>query len=550
MVDVIQKYGFLQTRINDEGKIILVSGASGSGKSIAIQNYVYQFKRHLKGKVIYVTEKHVSAMENAFCCIDKFTAEQKQAIKEAKIPEEEIYPEKVEIYHPFTFAFPKFYVPENLKLFSFSLKSIDTFSYAALLGRNLESPSTIICQKVAQELKKNDNVFTFLHRVYSLASKKENEEEFKIVKPDIERMGIPLESYGSKKDISQITMIFSKFKKHYFLHEENSPYNLDDKKWKEIIKSNDVITMFTLWKIDEERLRYFSYIEILQKLHENISKSKTKTPLLIVLEEIKILLPRNAPDGSIEQQLIEVLRKMLAGLRSSGVTIIATTQSYYETNSDFRSGVEGKNVLLMKMTFEDLRKFSRDYRITPENYDQLVKLGRGEFVFMDSICGTHDIAAKFRFFHVPFAHRENKYGDFINEFKKTYPDKLINYDDKIKEMETKFNDDFRIHSDKIVKEMKEDKPNKKTNKGEDKEVKEDKGDSFVFNLEHGRKGYELVLMTPLSNWTNREKLMDIKIDRIPFQKNIVKYALSINDFDFIEKHIHPKFMETHFKNEK
>lgn len=510
-----------------------------SGKTVFIQNYAKDFRRKF-GKVIYVTEKHISAMENAFMCIDTISSKQKQLLDRISMPESERYPEKIEILHPFTFSFPTQNVPENIKLFTFSIKEVDPSSYAALIGRSPQSPASILCKQVAENLGKQEDLFSFLYKIYERSREKEGEELS--IASLRQTMGIPIESYGSKTDVQQITSKFSPLQEHYLLHRESEPLNLNEKRWKEIIQDTETITMFTGWKIpDKDKyIRYFIIIEILQKLKEHLP-SYAKGSVLLILEEIMALLPRSVMEGSIEEVLALIIRELLVSIRSSNVTILMTTQGYNQTSPHLRI-VADENIILMKQTAEDIKAFARDFRISKHNYDTLVGLKTGEFVFLKDILGENELAPKFHCFYVPFAHREEGYKDFVTEFKKRYPNRLISHKETIKSIRKQYEECFEAH----LKNMKEKEKQRREKKKQEKETTTKNLPESTDSVDIDKKCYDFVQQNPDLSWNARTALFDGNISRNHLQKLAVKYALEIQDHDFIDRFSSKAFVRTNF----
>lgn len=327
-----EESGFYKVKLNADGKIIMIVGTSGSGKSVLLQNYVYNFKRFQHGKVIYLTEKPQSPMENAFCCIDKLSTFQKNEIEKSMIPQHEIHPENVEIYHPFTFNFPTTRVPEIINFCTFDIKSVDKDSFSAMLGRDTDSSSVLLCSNIAKHLEATDSLFTFLFKAYKMTSEKDDDIEIrKVQQLSEENLWVPFETYGSKKDIDQLKVTSKELLDDYFLQPINCIYNLTPQKMKEIIQDNSKITLFTTWKIRDKKTKYFFYIELLKRLNKAIIENK-HPPILIVLEEIKILLPKTLGDKEeFKHKLSELLRETLSGMRSSNVTICLDENTKIQT---------------------------------------------------------------------------------------------------------------------------------------------------------------------------------------------------------------------------
>jgi len=575
------KDGFTEIKIDSSGKLLMIVGGSGSGKTVLVQNIAYQSRRYAGMKVIYITEKPQSSMENSFCCLDKISEGQDRALERSMVPDTERYPEKVEIFHPFTFNFPKTLVPDNIKLFSLSIKDVDEDSYGALLGRDVDSPSVLLCQSVADELSEKDDIFSFLFKAYQLSSSKDSEAEIKTGKLSEKNMWIPFETYGSKRDIDQIKVTFKNLAEDYLLQPSNSPMNLSDEKLIKMIRDRETLSMFTMWKIKDKKTKYFTYIELLKRLN-NVIVNNRHPPILIILEEIKILLPKTTGDKEkYKEKLAEVLREMLAGLRSSNVTLLATTQSYYETNSDFRDGIISENVMIMKLSSEDVKSIGRDFRLNSENFNTLTTLRTGEFVFFNDIQSTQNVAEKFKVFHVPFGHREPGYDDYIHEFRKLYPDRMVTLKQEIKDVRVLFNKSSKVQKKRVTEWEQSKRKKKKEEESSTKVVEKKLSDTISdpdlnkeevedFDFEDdsvrdtfeppskrtlykgsnrqkvGRKGYDIVMDTPSSSWKSRLVLIEDDISEALMKKVVSEYAISIKDYEFMKSTFQKKYVKSNY----
>ena len=461
-VDILEKGGLKYIRLGTQNVLLLIVGGAGSGKSVLLNSIAWQSKEYKNAKVIYLTEKPSSPMENCFCGIErKDSGMGAQIIRDNldsdKVPKRQ----EIEIFHPFTFAFPKTKVPDCMKLFTIPLKSIADESFSALLGRDMDSPSVMLAQEVKENLDDEGDIYSFLFEAFKKSSLGQADGEVKLsASISKKNMGIPVESFGSKRDVEQIKHTFRNLEHHYFLQDSECEMNLDEQKFKEIIQNNK-ITFFTMWQLNDKKLQYFLYIELLYKLYQYIPKYGDR-PILLILEEIKILLPRTA-DLNYEKAMVKILREMLAGIRSCDTDILASTQSYFETNKDFTDGVN--EVLLMKVTLQDLRRLNKEFSLSSSNYKVLNSLETGECTLMKELIeGNRDnpiTATKYRVFYVPFAHREKGYPPFWQHWKKFYPDRMTSFKLEINDMKRKKDTNWKHHEANVKRYMKGLDANKK-----------------------------------------------------------------------------------------
>jgi len=578
-----ERNGLNYLHLDGVNSIVLIIGCTGSGKTVLTDSTAWQMK-HLKGyKVIYLTEKPQGCMENAFCGIERNSKKQdKIIISDGMVHDFVIDNEKIEVYHPFTFQFPKNNVPNIMRLFTLPLKKIEEESFCALLGRTSDSPTVKLCTEVKQSMKDYDDMYSFLFKAFEKSTLgQENNIKF-VSSAKEDEMGLPIESFGSKDDIELLKHSFKKFQTHFFIQDNKCEMNLTEEKLIEMINDQQTTTFFTMWKIDDRRLIYFLYIELLLKLRKIIKSGKGKYPLLIIIEEIKILLPKKA-ELKYEVVLINILREILSDIRNSqrGASIIATTQSYYETNMDFRSGIS--DIILFKLNIEDQKAFSRDFKILAQNENILNKLEPGRFVLKQDLFDKEEIPTKFRAFYVPFAHKEAGYPEFPTYWKYRYPDSVLShrleinemfdkhkkllkeqmqrsyeFEEKIKQMEDKKKQyemqkqkEREENKDEIMQRDSIEPPKRKTKLKIPEKLNDNKimDDDPTINAQIKKYKdeakpdikedinficYDTAVSTPCATWEDRALLHGL--DAETFKKNALQYALQKQDKKFLEKY--------------
>jgi len=522
------KYGRSRTIIGGNHSTVILVGSTGSGKTIAITMSAISLKKFKNFKVIYITEKDISPMENAFMGIEA----KDKTIREKQ---HQRFPDKedIEIYHPFTFNFKKqrlSKLPDVIKLFTLSLKETSDEGFSALLGRDLDSPTIALCQENRRLLKPDENIFTFITNSFKKSSITiEDSEERYTSKSSKQNWGLPIESYGGKRDIGQIKRRFFSFQEDYFLREHNCELNLKNEDMKKILQ-NDKITFFSTGYLKNKLLKYFTNIEILEKIRNNI-KFLNK-PLLIIFEEIKILLPE-LKGLKQEDILSQQLRSMLSEIRSSNVSILASSQSYFETNKKFLGST--KDVVIMKIGSEDRRRLIKEFNINVGNAEVIKSLRTGEFAFLDDL-ERKKKAKKFMCFYTPYCHREEGYPEFVKYWNKVYPDKVINHYKLFNKLEKEFKDQWKDQQQRIKEMEKARKEAKKKEEKKEKEVPKEKGEEC----------YKLTNETPDHSWNARTLLIDGIDSPVTVQKIAVSHALKTGDFEFIKKHSSETFIKNNF----
>ena len=580
--------GFIRGMLTGNNTVMLIVGSVGSGKSILVNSIAWQMKHFNKYKIIYVTEKNDSPLENAFCGIASDSSWQKRMLESSMLTgSRTIDKEDIEIYHPFTFNFPKSRVPDCMHLFTMPISEINDLSFSVLMGRDIDSPTVKICQEVKNSLKKEDDIYSFVFKVFEKSSLSKEEHGVKFSqKSSVDSMLLPIESYGSKREVEQVKSGMSDLNEHWFLQDDECELNLTEKKLAEILNNNKT-TFFTMWKLNNEKLQYFTYIDLLFKIRKLIGEHKCKREILIILEEIKILLPKTA-NLDYEKKLISILRKMLAGLRSSGVTILATTQSYFETNSEFRDGVHKDQVFLMSLSMEDIKSFSSNFSISIANQTMLSSLKTGEVIMASQLFERFDDPTVLKCFYVPFAHRERKMSPFVDYWKERYPDNCISYKDILEEMSKKQKECQKMQierTENFVKKLEE----RKQKKAEEKEKKleelmlrselSQRGQTAEQQTmqttpkKRQRKNYQFdevtqeliepektaeekreagicsfIKSTPDADWGSRGMLLGKS--PIDLEKEAVGEALKNKDFEFIKRFSSRKFIKDNFPDKE
>jgi len=289
--------------------------------------------------------------------------------------------------------------------------------------------------------------------------------------------------------------------------------------------------------------------------------------------------------------LIEIIKKMFAGIRSSNISILATTQSYYETNTDFRDSVN--EIIMMKVNSEDQKSISRDYGISSANMNLLNSLKIGQCVLFKDIKNKDGVANKFQLFYVPFAHREEGDSHFWTAWKHKYPEKMQDIKAILKSMREKQQLHLKEHEEKMKKwvdieiQRQRDKHKKVDDGDEDtkltkqdislpiiselvvkidkrtrkfrkkremeyksidvKEVpeiiseihkyKEELTSKKITTISKEQEAYELALSTPEAgnNWESRTFIME-GFTANELKKMAISYAKNIKDTEFIKKY--------------
>ncbi len=532
-----------------DNQMLLFTGTTGSGKTVAANSTALELKNH-GYTVIYVTEKKGKSLDNGFFTFPIEQENHKSLLQKMEITEmtKEEQHGLVKIYHPFTFNVPKKTSLPPINFFTFPLKTLSEQGMNAILAGTDDNTTTQLCQRMISKLTNTQNLWDFLWETTS-----KMHEDRQTFNYDPESMFVPVKISGDATTVSTIRDRFSIFRNHYNLQPINHSKNLN---FLDLINDNKHIHLFSLQWIPEERSRYFYYIEILQKIVDALDSGKAKKPVCIVLEEIKVLLPKKIPT-TYQAELSKILVNMLSTVRvkGRGVFVIATTQNYYGTDESFRSSAS--ETLLFKLSPDDTQRLIKYQNFKQVDIDRLNSLTTGQYYWWREL--VSDVGRKMYVFPPPHAIAEENQDDFYQRYKKYYPEEMQNYSHLIDEMikERSLIEDGMLQ--KLKKQegkVKAKTQEKKTEKDQRKELtatkraatKQAKDDKIKAKEQQGRRAYELKLQ--MHDWKRISR--EIGVDVRTVQLYAEKYARKVADPTFYQIcgwNI-PESVQTQFDNTK
>lgn len=400
----------------------LIAATSGAGKSNLVNLLAWTLKKH-GYTIIYLSEKSRGGeFENAFCAFPPradFHAALLERHNQDKdgitldplpLPAE---PQTIRIHHPFTFNLPS-KLPDCVTPFTLPITSLSDEALSAILavGSSVDSVAVRMCKNTLGRLDPTADVFLFLRTAFAGLS------DVVSYSRDPRDMGIPVGADGTMREMERSVSSFSMFYEDHWLQPE-SGHTLD---MVGVLNDQATTHFFSTRWIKDEREKYVVNIQLLAEIDRALESGKVKHPLCVIIEEVKILLPRST-EVSYQNMISDKLRVMLAGLRNKGrgVSTIATTQNYMQTNIDYRSGCT--KFLLGRLHLEDIKAFVRDFSLKREQQEAIWNIRKFEWLTMEDV--MQDIPQNpIRAFICPFALKEEKEKDFVAVWKEVYAERM------------------------------------------------------------------------------------------------------------------------------
>ncbi len=368
--------------------LLLIVGTAGSGKSVTVENIVYILWK-LGWKIIYITEKKGDAFAP---CFSMFKAMKPEHLKILKDMQREPGTIPNEVLMPFTFNFPfKKKHPQNFKFFTFDIKSLKEDSLTIVLPSDQKEDALTVrlCSNLINKgiINNEDNIWSFVRK---LSEKVKHQSNYL----DPENMYLRGKMSGDEKTVDKIVDSITNFKKDFFMQPSNFKldYKLGDEtrtiqniNFLDLINNQGVISILNKSFIRDNRHKYLIDNLFFRGIDDALADSKkVKYPVLIVIEEVKALLP-NSNQVSYEKKLSRTIIDLLSTIRSKGkgCNTLLTTQSYFQTSSELRAATT--NTLFFKLNMEDLRQMRRNNMAREETINLLGTLKKGQFILQEEL---------------------------------------------------------------------------------------------------------------------------------------------------------------------
>lgn len=515
-----------------ENSMILVTGTTGSGKSVLVENLAYEYYK--KGyKVIYLSNKPKSEFDTAFLTFPPFEQYHLDILEKAGIKPltKQQTHSMLHLIHPLTTQIPKGKLPP-IDFFGFSLKKLSEESLASLMVGDVDSQKVRVCLNICEKLKNDENAWDMLYKMYQNITTKKD-----VINKDPDDLFIPIKTMGTNTTMQNIRDSFRFIRENMFLlpHGHKKVINMQN-----ILNDQARITILcTNWGLSK-RERYFTILQCLSELEDTIRSAKY--PVLLVLEEMKVLLPKRQSDKvSYEKFLSRRTRDLLSTLRSAGkgTTIIATTQNRWDIDQSFANSFSEN--LFGVLNMHDKAHIRKNITTDSEIIKGLDDLGRGEFCWWED-CVRDNVFTKFMGYMPPFCHGEERF-NFFDVYKRIFPENLTNYSYIVDEMISERKEIERVMMERLIRlEENERVENAK------KEVKDNQntgnsgvvGDTInrsIIKTVKDKKKYEKMKkcydFKKNDNFSWRKIAKEMKISSHTAKKWAMDYARSVGDQEFI-----------------
>lgn len=517
-----------------DNHMILVVGGAGSGKSVLAETMAWEYYLH-DHKIIYLSNKPMSEFDSAYAMFPPKQSYHLDILRAMSVKplSQPALGNLVQLIHPITFKAPSNKNPA-IDWFGFSVKKISDEGFASILVGDVDKETVRICSNTNKKLKSSENMWDMLYKIFENIDKDKNK-----FSKDPNDLYIPVKQMGSKKTIERIRDSFKNFRTNMFLLPDNHPRVIDMEK---ILNDNKRMTVVcTKWGLTQ-REKYFVIIQLLKEIEQTLKDNKVKHPLVIIMEEVKILLPKSNK-VSYEKELSNLLRNLLSTIRTAGkgTTVVSTTQAAWDIDQKFANS----NTInfYFRLNKQDKTHLIKDLYTKSTMIEGLNELKRGQFTWWeknedDGIFSGYDANVP------PFAHAEER-DDFFDNYKKHYKTEMVNY--------KKFYTDLKKEREQIekvmrkrIKEMekknnekKESKSKRSTAKSDVEKTKKFKESVVVKDYVEKTKSdlykrcYEMKKEKPLLSWVKLGEVFGKK--DMTVKKWAVKHAKLVHDEDFLGK---------------
>lgn len=431
-----------------EEVLLLIIGSSGSGKSMLTNNLAY--KHFLNDYVIiFITEKEGDEFANAYSL---FLPEKEYHL--LRLKEMGVQPTTVptKLYHPFTFNLPPSKIPQTT-IYTLSIKELEEEAFASLLTGDIDAQTVRMCSAEASRMQPTDTIYDFLWRIRDKIN-----DPVEVIKQELnpKDMYIEIGVLGDKKALGKIRNAISSFREDFCIQPSNFKHNLD---FANIINDQEHIHVLSAKWIKDRRIKFFTYLTFLRGIEKSLHKGLGKYKVLLVLEEVRVMFPKaSSGEVSYEQKLAQQIVRTLNTIRSKGVNVIATTQSYYLTNNDLKTSINKR--IICKLEPDDKKRLNTEYGFGLDKIEQISTLDRGEFLIWEDLDDPEREAPKYMGDVTPYMHAEAG-SDFFVKYRKYYPDLMMPTAPLIKEMtdyraqlekkaEERLREEIRKQADKII----------------------------------------------------------------------------------------------------
>lgn len=511
---------------------VLISATSGGGKSILLEKVAEEYHNEGKCVVISITEKEDD--EFALGCVAfepvlKFHLDilSKQGDRHRKYP--------VKFYHPFIFpTHDNNFHPEAkifpINYYTFDVTQLSSEALQTILIGNEDKEIVRACLSIMGRLGKDDNLWDFLYKANKGIAELGLIEEI-AQKPSKDNFYIPVKGIGDQRTLRNIVNCFGSFRDYFFLQPSSFKLNIN---WRRILNDPRSYHIFSTKWIKDNRLKVFVIIQLLKGLQNELSKMNVKYPCVIILEEIKILLPVNV-STIYEAELANLLRKLLSSIRTKGrgVTTLATTQTYRATNKEYRDSCTLH--IIGRSAAGDKRVFLKDYGFSASAIEEIESLRVGRFFWRSQ-------GKIFKFDSFMPLHRHFEAGEnTFEEWNKFYPNDTSDCLALVEEMSNMREVDEREAAERSEKDRErfQEQLKKKEERKDAKVQVKELGEGFgnLRNLKKIKKKEELMARAyemRKSGKSLSEMALELKVEYATAKKYAMLWANKLGDEQFLK----------------
>lgn len=419
---------------------VLLCGGSGSGKSMVVAEICEDVEENLKKPVVtlFIFDAQDS-YESAFAMFPATDKEQLDALREQG---EEPEAKNVKIHYIYSKSGLKELLKRNKgkipegNIFTISLKNFGMQEAQFLLETEVNKKSVKLFLKSVKALNDTDGINEFMEylREFSKVEKKKYLGQ---------ELHLDDESVADKSDYREIKGSLEIFEKDGFLMPDNFKLNLDIEKILSEPNTRHVFLYNTLSRKDK-KLRHFVAFHILMEIDRHSSYAKNFN--ILVIEESQTLTPFKGKGYFVIME--REIGDMIGRIRKSGFYSLSVSRVWSGTGEAVRR--ECKKQLLGHLEPDDMLKFVKVGVLGKKEKDNIENLEIGEFVLK----GKERQILKM---DVPKHGHKHWYMNFIEEYRKHFPEKLTDYSDLIKEVEEQragWDKDYEIRKKKKLEEQK------------------------------------------------------------------------------------------------
>lgn len=418
----------------------LFIATSGHGKGTSSEALAERWKRTTKGIVLFLHDSKNEG-EQTFALYEPTAKYHIQELRRDGIRKSRY---TTKLYHPYTHNLGKKGFLPDMNVYTLSIKDMTKSDWSILAETDAESETIKLLERVGESLPRHSSLYDFLHEIERLT---EGKKEKKKSVPDPANWFLK-SGGGTAKSVKQVGNMLSSFKKHYFLRKDTCPLKLN---WDDILSNSDDYHVFLTNWMDNPKLKNFLVEVLLGQAIVNAQRltnlGKLKKPILFIIPELINVCP--AEDKGSSLYLGKALRKHLVTMRSqgSGMSCLSDAQIWSGISAEVRSAFN--HTFYGKLNPEDARIIfkSNSYNATTRDLFNEIEEHYGTYIWY-----KHEDYGVFQIFMPSHMHKEVKY-NWVQMYKKYFPNKMKRYDDLVKQMKKEFNEESERAKEEVFKSM-------------------------------------------------------------------------------------------------